>query len=254
MKLSIDMRRVELALLTACSLSLSLPTVGAFQGARFSASLRRSNGLSATPEPEAEGFWKEGVYYKIEGKREVPAVEPNPSKVDFPRRQYFYGQARVSLGEGYKPMTEVFVPSWKDDQCSLCVVEVPLPLGMVLEESESLPGRIQVAEVIEDTNSEAAGIKAGDVVRLVTAQQKDAMSAAEGNIAFNALAGATMAGVKVKKAIYLTDNKPFEAVFGALGTNSAEKGGTGKVVMVLERRYDESPTEEAKPEEAAPVA
>jgi hypothetical protein len=58
---------------------------------------------------------------------------------------------------------------------------------MVIEESESLPGKIEVVEVAEGSNAEAAGIRVSDVLRACSAQKKDAMTAAEGNIAFNAL-------------------------------------------------------------------
>ena len=71
-------------------------------------------------------------------------VRSNPTAADFQKRSYFYGMVKVELGEGFKPMTEVFNPSWKDDQCSLCVVEVPLPMGMVIEESATMKGRIEV--------------------------------------------------------------------------------------------------------------
>lgn len=55
----------------------------------------------------------------------------------------------------------------------------------------------QVAEIVEGSNAEKAGIRVGDVLRANTAQKIDAMAAAEGNIAFNSFAGATMAGVEV---------------------------------------------------------
>merc|ERR1711988_530039 len=99
---------------------------------------------------------------------------------DFQKRSYFYGMVKVELGEGFKPMTEVFNPSWKDDQCSLCVVEVPLPMGMDIEESATMKGRIEVAEIVEGSNAEKAGIRVGDVLRANTAQKIDAMAAAKG--------------------------------------------------------------------------
>jgi hypothetical protein len=54
----------------------------------------------------------------------------NPSLVTFEKRKYFYGRAQIELGAGYKTMSEDFSPSWKDEQCALAVVDVPLPLGV----------------------------------------------------------------------------------------------------------------------------
>lgn len=201
-----------------------------------------STRLAAEPNPsemkDGDGFWKGGVYYKIEGKREVPTYTPNPEKAEFAKRAYFFGKVTVGLGEGYKPMTETFAPSFKDDQSSLAVVEVPLPLGMVIEESETLEKRIQVAEVTEGSNAEKAGIKVGDVVRAVTAQKRDNMGAAESSIAFNALAGATTQGIKIRKAIFMTDGQGFDNTFDALLTNSDKQGGNNRVALVLERHFD----------------
>ena len=174
------------------------------------------------------------------GKFDQLQPRSNPEVLDFPRRDYFYGRVSIELGEGYKTMVEDFGPSWKDDQCSLAPVEASLPLGMVIEESENLPGRFEISEVREGSNAEKAGVKVGDILRAVTAQKKDAMAAAEGNIAFNAVAGATTAGVVVKKALFNADRQSFEAVMNALGTNSDQKGGTGRVSMIFERRYTDA--------------
>ena len=96
----------------------------------------------------------------------------NPSFLEFPDRDYFYGRVNIELGEGYKTMTEDYAPSWKDDQCSLAVVEASLPLGMVIEESDNCPGKFEIGEVYEGSNAEKAGVKAGDMLRGVTAQKK----------------------------------------------------------------------------------
>ena len=66
---------------------------------------------------------------------------------------------------------------------------------------------------------------------------QDAMAAAEGNIAFNAVAGATTAGVVIKKALFNTDRQRFETVMEALATNSDQNGGSGSVGLIFERRY-----------------
>jgi hypothetical protein len=143
-------------------------------------------------------------------------------------------------------MTEQFDPSWKDDNCALAAVEVEMPLGMVIAEAAAFKGRIEVIEVLAGSNAEFAGIQVGDLLRAVTAQKKDAMAAAEGNIAFNALAGATTSGVEIKRALYIADGRSFGGCMEALATNGAAKGGTGSAAMVFERRTEAS-TPVAKP-------
>mmetsp|Transcript_18813 Transcript_18813/g.39327 ORF Transcript_18813/g.39327 Transcript_18813/m.39327 type:complete len:209 (-) Transcript_18813:133-759(-) len=163
------------------------------------------------------------------------APSENPSVVQIDELSYFYGQVKVQIGEGFKPMTEVFNPSWRDDDedkapSNLCVVEVPMPLGMIIE--ETMPGsndllndKIQVGEVKPGSNAEAAGIKKGDVLRAVTAQklQPPAMGMSED-------------GVKILKAMYICDGNGFASAMSALATNSAANQGSGRVALVLERR------------------
>lgn len=187
--------------------------------------LRRLVALQSTVDEEQNAFLE---------------IATNPSTLEFTPRQYFYGRATVELGMGWKPITEQFSPSFKDDKCALAVVEMDMPLGMVIEESGTLPGRIEVIEVVPGSNSEKAGVKVGDVVRAMTAQKSDAMAAAEGNIAFNALAGATTSGVKVMKAIYIADGRPFDGAMEALMTNTEAKGGSGRVAVVFERETKEA--------------
>lgn len=75
---------------------------------------------------------------------EDPPRFTNPETAVFEERSYFYGMVKVDIGEGFKPMTETFAPSYSDDECALAVVEVPLPLGMIIEESANIRGRTQV--------------------------------------------------------------------------------------------------------------
>ena len=83
-------------------------------------------------------------------------------------------------------------------------------MAMVIEESGQFPGRIEVVEVTAGGNAEAAGIRKGDILRACTATKRDTMSAAEGNIAYNAFAGATTSGVTVKRALYIADGRSFD--------------------------------------------
>mmetsp|Transcript_68072 Transcript_68072/g.154010 ORF Transcript_68072/g.154010 Transcript_68072/m.154010 type:complete len:213 (-) Transcript_68072:196-834(-) len=168
---------------------------------------------------------------------EIPEFTPNPAKLEFKPRTYFYGRCTISIGEGYKPMTETFSPSFKDDECSLACVEIELPMGMVIEESADIQGRLEVVEVMEGSNAEFAGVKVGDLLRACTAQKTDAYAAANGNIAFNVLGGGTTAGVEMnKRALYTADGRPLEGCLEAIGTNSEDNQGPGTVGAIFERK------------------
>ena len=84
-------------------------------------------------------------------------------------RSGFFGRVTVGLGPGMKPMDEIFNPGFKGDTSSLGVVEVPLPMGMIFEESEAAPGKFEVVEVVPGSNAEAAGVQPGDLLRATTA-------------------------------------------------------------------------------------
>ena len=127
-------------------------------------------------------------------------------------------------------MSEVFNPSWPDDRddrapSSLCVVELPLPMGMIIEDSATLDGKIEVAEVKPDSNAEKAGIRPGDVLRALSAQklQPPAMGMAQEQ-------------VKVRKAMFVCDGNGFSSTMSALASNAEANSGSGRVALVLERR------------------
>ena len=100
-----------------------------------------------------------------------PDAKPEmPSELKFVFRDYFYEVVKIDIGEGYKIMRENIKPSWRDAQCALSVVKVPLPCGMVLanvekEEGRGVKGVIEVIDLIEGGNAEKAGIKVGDAIR-----------------------------------------------------------------------------------------
>ena len=166
-------------------------------------------------------------------------VRENDKVLNFPVKDYFYGRVDIELGEGYKTMTEDFMPSWKDDQSSLACVEADLPLGMVIEESETLEGKFEIAEVAEGSNAEKAGVKVGDVFRACSAQKGKPPvdnGEAQGGEGNNMMPSDNTP----KKALFNTKGMRFEAVMTALATNAAANGGTGRVAMVFERRYEDA--------------
>merc|ERR1712003_480925 len=68
----------------------------------------------------------------------------------------------------YKPLNEIFEPSRKDDTTAIASVVVPTPLGMVIEESANYRGKIEVIDVVPDSNAAKAGIRVGDILRGTT--------------------------------------------------------------------------------------
>ena len=63
-----------------------------------------------------------------------------------------------------------FTPRWKNEDASyITVVESPLPIGVILGESDLFPGAISVDELGEESNGGKAGLQVGDLVRAFTA-------------------------------------------------------------------------------------
>merc|ERR1719271_2358616 len=120
-----------------------------------------------------------------------------------------------------KPMDELFNPGFKGDTSSLGVVELPLPMGMIFEESEVAQGKFEIVEVVPGSNAEAAGVQPGDLLRATTAMAvnwKASMEEANtGFIEADAFGG-----------------KP--GLLPALSSNGADQDGPGVATLVIERR------------------
>lgn len=173
--------------------------------------VKRSAALNIAPIKNVEAFM--GV---------DTTIRENDSKLNFPlNKNKFDGNVDIELGEGYKTMTENFSPSWEDGQCSLACVEASLPLGMIIEESEKIDGKFEIVEVLEGSNAEKAGVRVGDMFRACSAQRGPPPNA----------------NVAPKKALFDAEGMNFEACMNALGTNSPANGGTGRVALIFERRY-----------------
>mmetsp|Transcript_7784 Transcript_7784/g.21013 ORF Transcript_7784/g.21013 Transcript_7784/m.21013 type:complete len:273 (-) Transcript_7784:240-1058(-) len=138
----------------------------------------------------------------------VPILKPDGSSVDekvqFPRR----------------------LP--EDDNSIISVHETMLPLGLILGESETMPGATVVDEIADGSNGGAAGIQVGDLVRGFTACRME-------------MAGPTwqlMAGgigtPKTMRFMYSADFRPFEEVMEAVASNRMDPEGR-PVVLVVER-------------------
>uniref|UniRef100_A0A7S1U795 PDZ domain-containing protein n=1 Tax=Phaeomonas parva TaxID=124430 RepID=A0A7S1U795_9STRA len=158
-----------------------------------------------------------------------------PKALEFTRTKYFFGRVTVDLGPEFKPLDQVLDPSFSDDNSALATVQVPLPMGMVIEESATLEGKVEVVEVVEGSNAEKAGVQVGDVLRGCTAMAVNLAKAAEEDVAFNALAGATKPGLC--RAFYIADGMPFDETMNALTSNAEQEGGPGFSNMVFERHF-----------------
>lgn len=147
-------------------------------------------------------------------------VRKNPEVLQFPPK--FDASVDIEIGEGYETMTEEFSAAFSNGASSLACVEASLPLGMVLEESETFEGKFEIAEVLGGGNAEKAGVQVGDIFRACSAQRGPAPSPK----------------VFPKKALFTAEKQTFEACMGALATNSPANGGTGRIAMVFERKHE----------------
>ena len=167
---------------------------------------------------------------------DAPPAYQDPTTLSFRNTKYFFGRVTVGLGPGMKPMDEIFNPGFKGDTSSLGVVEVPLPMGMIFEESEAAPGKFEVVEVVPGSNAEAAGVQPGDLLRATTAMAvnwKASMEEADtGFIEADAFGGKP----GLQRALFNADGQTFDSLLTALSSNGADQDGPGVATLVVERR------------------
>lgn len=106
--------------------------------------------------------------------------------------------------------------------------EAPLPIGIILGESEDIPGAMVVDEVAEQSNGEAAGVQVGDILRACTACR--AMMKAP---TWQILAGG-IGQPETARFMYMVDGRPFEEVMEAIGSNRMDPEQR-PIVLVLEK-------------------
>mmetsp|Transcript_2716 Transcript_2716/g.8539 ORF Transcript_2716/g.8539 Transcript_2716/m.8539 type:complete len:229 (-) Transcript_2716:799-1485(-) len=154
------------------------------------------------------------------------------ASLEFRETKYFFGRVEVFMGERYKPLSEVFEPTLKDDTTAVSSVVVAAPFGMVIEESEAYPGRVQVLELVEGGNAAAAGVQVGDILRGTTAMALNVQRASEEDAAFSV----GLSEGKKQCAFLNVDRQPFENIMSALQSNALANGGPGEACLVFERR------------------
>lgn len=104
-----------------------------------------------------------------------------------------------------------------------------LPLGIILGESEEFPGAVSVDEVTPDSNGQLAGVLEGDLLRACTACQVIMETPT-----WQILVGG-IGMPKTKRFMFSVDNRPFEEVMDAIGSNRMDPEER-PVILVLERQ------------------
>ena len=104
-----------------------------------------------------------------------------------------------------------------------------MPLCIILGEDEDIQGAIRVDEVADGGNGKVSGVKEGDLLRACTACQ-----ATMERPTWQLLAGG-VGQPKTKRFMYSTDDRPFEEVMDAVGSNRMDPEQR-PVILVLERR------------------
>ena len=127
-----------------------------------------------------------------------------------------------------------FAPRIKSEDGKLSriiAIQAPLPIGIVLGQSEEMPGLTTVDDIAEGGNGDVAGMKVGDLLRACTACQ----------VTMDMPTWQLMAGgigrPKTTRMMFSTDGKFFEEVMGAIGSNSMDPNGRPAWLVV--ERVDE---------------
>jgi hypothetical protein len=160
-------------------------------------------------------------------------LDAKKETLEFLQTRYFFGRVSVYLGPQYKPLSEIFEPSRKDDTTAIASVVVPTPLGMVIEESANYRGKIEVIDVVPDSNAAKAGIRVGDILRGTTGMALNIQQASEEDFGFSV---GLSEGTK-QLAFLPTDRKNFDSVMNALQSNA----NRGEATLVFERVVKAAP-------------
>lgn len=212
-------RRPTLLLLLACL------TTSALQQLRPAL---RSTPLAAPLRGAATAFDEEEEF-----ERTAAQVSADRRKLEFKATKYYFGRVEVFMGNEYKPLSETVDPSYSDDSTAVSSVVVPTPYGMILEESATLPGRVEVVELVAGSNAELAGVAVGDILRGTTAMAMNIQEVSEGG-------GEEFGNEGSRQRAFLpTDRKSFDLVMAALKSNALDNGGPGEACLVFERKVKE---------------
>ena len=151
-------------------------------------------------------------------------------------RMRYSAEVPILKSDGSVEMTRCdFAPRIKSEdgkESRIIAIQASLPLGLVLGQSEEMPGLTTVDDIAEGGNGEQAGVKVGDLLRACTACQ----------VTMEMPTWQLMAGgigrPKTTRMMFSTDGQVFEEVMGAIVSNSMDRQGR-PVWLVLERVDDQ---------------
>lgn len=124
-----------------------------------------------------------------------------------------------------------FSPKYNDneDTSYILTLEAPLPLGLILGESDEINGTINVDDITEGSNGQSAGILKNDIIRACTACRIE-MSTPTWQLIIGGIGQP-----KTVRFMYSIDNQPFNTVIDAIGSNRMDPNQR-PVFLVIERR------------------
>lgn len=182
---------------------------------------------------QAEKLRKEVSQFEQKKEKEAKEIRREEAKVAQEKQnEYMRYSAEVPIlkGDGSEVMERVqFLPRLKGNKSNIIVVQAALPLGLILGQSEELPGLTTVDDIAEGSNGENAGVKIGDILRACTACQ----------VSMEMPTWQLMAGgigrPKTSRMMFSTDGKAFEEVMDALVSNQMDPNER-PAWLVLERQ------------------
>ena len=117
---------------------------------------------------------------------------------------------------------------------TLCCFELERPMGIIFEDVD---GECVAVEIIEGSNASAAGVMVGDVLRMTSAVAVGKSTVEVGKLQVEPSLGMRKKGAN-RRALFVADGRPFDAVMDAVVSNAEEVDGTVSptVALLLERR------------------
>jgi len=151
-------------------------------------------------------------------------------------RLRYSAEVPILKGDGSVEMERCdFSPRLKSEDGRLSriiAVQSNLPFGLILGQSEEMPGLTTVDDIAKGSSGELAGVKIGDLLRACTSCQMTM------ELPTWQLIGGGIGRPKTTRMMFSTDGKVFEEVMGAMVSNSMDPQGR-PAWLVLERIDDE---------------
>lgn len=181
---------------------------------------------------EAERIRKEVSAFEQKKDDVIAAKKQEQSRIVEEKqseRERYIAEVPILKGDGSTVVERVdFPPRFTRGTSTVLAVRSVLPLGIILGESEDVPGAIGIDEIAPGGNAGAAGVKVGDLLRAVTACQVTMEQPT-----WQLIVGG-IGQPKTKRMMFSTDGKVFEEVMEAVASNRMDPSGE-PAWLVLER-------------------